>query len=99
MDLVGADGWFIRLPFVFGGVIYGVVGAILSTTTIFLFKNLVLQTSQSLIPRLSLFFGEVHWPDFNNVGLVVELYLATMLVGAIVGAVSSFFAILRYVKK
>lgn len=99
MDLVGADGWFIRLPFVFGGIIYGVVGAILSTAIIFLFKNLVLQTSQSLIPRLSQFFGEVHWPDFNNPMLIIELFFVTMAFGAIVGALSSFFAILRYVKK
>jgi cell division transport system permease protein len=98
MDLVGSDGWFIRLPFVVGGVVYGVLGALISTSIIFLFRSLVLQSSQSFVPRITNFFGEVPWPDLNT-ALIIDLYLATILVGALVGAISSFLAIVRYVKK
>lgn len=98
MDLVGADGWFIRLPFILDGIIYGVLGAALSTSFIFLFQNLILQSSQSFIPRLTSFFGEVPWPTLD-LKLVLDLYLITILIGAFVGAISSFVAILRYVKK
>lgn len=98
MDLVGADGWFIRLPFILDGIIYGVLGAVLSTSFIFLFQNLILQSSQSFIPRLNSFFGEVPWPAID-IRLVIDLYLLTMIIGAIVGAISSFVAIIKYVKK
>lgn len=98
MDLVGADGWFIRLPFVIGGIIYGVLGAVISTTIIFIFRSLIVQSSQSLIPRLTQFFGDIPWPNLDTY-LIIDLYLITILVGAIVGASSSFFAIIRYVKK
>jgi cell division transport system permease protein len=98
MDLVGADGWFIRFPFVLDGIIYGVLGAFLSTSIIFLFQSLLLNNSTSFISTLASFFGEVNWPELNFM-LVLDLYLSTMVVGAIVGALSSFFAILKYVKK
>jgi len=98
MDLVGADGWFIRLPFVVGGIVYGVLGAFLSTTFIFLFKNLIVQSSQNLVPRLTQFFGEVPWPNLDS-NMIIDLYLITIGFGALVGALSSFFAIIRYVKK
>lgn len=98
MDLVGAEGWFIRLPFVIDGIIYGVVGAILSTTSIFIFRSLVLRTSQSFVPKMLSYFGEVPWPTIDT-KLLIELYAVTIFVGAFVGAISSFFAIIRYVKK
>lgn len=98
MDLVGADAWFIRLPFVLDGIIYGVLGAILSTSFILLFQSLILQSSQSFIPRLTSFFGEVAWPSLD-IRLIFDLYFLTIVIGAIVGATSSFFAIIRYVKK
>ena len=98
MDLVGADGWFIRLPFVVDGVIYGVLGAFLSTTIILVFWNMILQSSQNLVPRLIEFFGEVPWPIFDA-RLIVELFAVTICIGSLVGASSSFFAILKYVKK
>lgn len=97
MSLVGADGWFIRLPFIVAGMVYGVLGAFFSTSIIFLFKNFVMQSSQNLVPRLSQFFGEVPWPSLD-LELIIYLYLFTTFTGALVGALSSFFAILKYVK-
>ncbi|BDQ05075.1 MAG: cell division protein FtsX [Candidatus Dojkabacteria bacterium] len=97
MDLVGADGWFIRFPFVLGGIIYGVVGAVLSTTLIIVSRNLLFETSQSLVPRLLEFFGEVPWPTIDNY-LIIDFYIFTVGVGALIGALSSFIAILKYVK-
>jgi cell division transport system permease protein len=97
MDLVGADGWFIRFPFVLGGIIYGVVGAVLSTTLIIVSRNLLFETSQSLVPRLLEFFGEVPWPTIDTY-LIIDFYIFTVGLGAMIGALSSFIAILKYVK-
>jgi cell division transport system permease protein len=98
MDLVGAEGWFIRLPFVIDGIIYGMLGGLLSTLIIFLFRNLIMQKSQGIIPRLSVFFSEIQWPDIDAV-LMLKMILITCTFGAVVGAISSFLAIIRYVKK
>lgn len=98
MDLVGADGWFIRLPFVVGGTFYGILGAFFSTTIILVFRSLIFESSQSLVPRLMDFFREVPWPTLDY-QLIIELYAITIGMGALVGALSSFFAIIKYVKK
>ncbi len=98
MDLVGAEGWFIRLPFIIDGIIYGVLGGLFSTLIIFLFRNLIIQRSQGIIPRLSVFFSEIQWPNIDAM-LILQLIAVTCTFGAIVGAISSFLAILRYVKR
>jgi cell division transport system permease protein len=98
MDLVGAEGWFIRLPFVIDGIVYGVLGGLFSTGIIFLFKNFIIQRSQGLVPKLSVFFSEIQWPNLDT-AMILKLFLITCSIGAVVGAVSSFLAIIRYVKK
>lgn len=98
MDLVGADGWFIRFPFIFSGIIYGVLGAFLSTSIVFLLRTLITDMSKSFVPKMAVFFGEVPWPVINT-ELIIEIYLVTIFIGAFVGAISSFSAILRYVKR
>lgn len=98
MYLVGADNWFIKLPFIVSGIVYGVVGAFLSTSLLVLFKNILLENSNSLVPRLVKFFSGVNWPNID-INLTLNLYFITMLIGGLIGALASFFAIIKYVKK
>lgn len=98
MDLVGADAWFIKLPFIVDGMIYGILGALLSTGIIWIFKSFVIQKSKQLVPRLSGFFSEVPWPVIDA-KTILQIVGITCLVGAVVGALSSFLAIIKYVKK
>jgi cell division transport system permease protein len=98
MDLVGAEGWFIKLPFIVDGIIYGILGGLFSSAIIFLFKNLILQKSQQLVPKLNSFFSEIQWPDLTA-PLMFKLVLTVTLIGATIGALSSFLAIFRYVRK
>lgn len=98
MDLVGSDGWFIRLPFIIDGMIYGILGAFFSTSIIFLFREMILSTSENFISTITKFFQEVPWPVIDAM-LMLDLYFVTMVIGALVGGISSFLAILKYVKK
>jgi cell division transport system permease protein len=98
MDLVGAEGWFIRMPFVIDGMIYGIVGALASTGIIFGFKSYIIRQSQQFVPRLNVFFSEISWPTVSPT-LILQVVGVTCAIGAFVGAVSSFLAIVRYVKR
>lgn len=98
MDLVGADAWFIKLPFVVDGIIYGILGGLFSSGIIWIFKSFVIQKSQQLVPTLSGFFSGVEWPTLD-LKLILQIIGATCLMGAFVGALSSFLAIIKYVKK
>jgi len=98
MNLVGAEGWFVKLPFIIDGMVYGILGGILSISILFLFKNLVITKSQGLVPKLNIFFADIQWPPVD-VKLVLLAFAITCTIGAFVGGTSSFIAVMRYAKK
>ena len=93
--LLGASSWYIRWPFIFEGILYGVIGAVVAWTISYgilfidesfyrvgLYTRLIATASQSL--STPLFMGAL---------LVIELSL-----GIILGFLGSFLAVLRYLK-
>ncbi|MCB0359101.1 MAG: ABC transporter permease, partial [Bdellovibrionales bacterium] len=88
MQLVGATSGFVRVPFVVAGVIQGLLGSVLAM--VFL-RVAVLLLNYEL--RFSSVFG-VAVPEFLFLSPVHTV--AIILLGGIVGAVGSFFALGRY---
>ncbi len=88
--LIGATSWYVRWPFIYEGILYGVVGAILGWVFgigLFWYATPFLSSLLKGIPLLpipSIFFFQL---------LGIELLLAVFL-----GIVSSFLAVLRYLK-
>jgi cell division transport system permease protein len=88
--LVGASNTFIRLPYFFEGILYGVIATIVSTALVYLTILLVnskistLFTSQNLMTVFS-----------RNIWYVIGIQLA---VGILLGVVSSMIAIRKYLK-
>ncbi|OGH24374.1 MAG: hypothetical protein A3B47_01245 [Candidatus Levybacteria bacterium RIFCSPLOWO2_01_FULL_39_24] len=90
MRLIGADRWYIRWPFIFEGISYGVVGAFLGwliSTGALWYATPFLSSFLKGMPifpiPLTFFFG---------------LLGAELLVAIVLGTVSSFLAVLRYLK-
>lgn len=91
MKLIGASNWFIRTPFLLEGMFYGVVGALLGWGI----SYSVLQFYAG--PSLQSFLKGV--PALPIEPIIMLEVLAGMLVSAIIlGAFSSFLAVLRYLK-
>jgi len=90
MKLVGASHWFIRLPFLTEGVLYGFFAA---WVALLLFYPLVYFTSPFLVSTVSTvdFVGFLNQYSYG----VIALQLAS---GMILGLISSFIAIRRYLK-
>ena len=90
MRLVGASGKFVSGPFVIEGMIYGIVSAAI---TIVLFYPLTLW----LGPITESFFTDINLFHYyiSNFG---QLFLVLILTGIILGGLSSFIAIRRYLK-
>lgn len=90
MRLIGAGGWYIRLPFMLEGIFYGATGAILG----WLISSVVLWYAT---PMLSSFLKGIPifpLPLVFLFGLLgMEIMVAIML-----GTLSSFVAVLRYLK-
>ena len=90
MRLVGASGKFVSGPFIVEGVIYGVISAVV---TIVLFYPLTLwlgSITESFFSGINLFHYYI-----SNFG---QLFLILLLTGIILGGLSSFIAIRRYLK-
>ncbi len=94
MRLLGASTWYIRGPFVVETIIYGVIAAIVSVAlchTLFTVSSSAFGASS--LGLLDIEFAERYFADHFWVILGVQL-----LIGILIGGVSSFVATRRYLK-
>lgn len=98
MQLVGGSLWFIRSPFIFEGAVYGLLGALISTSFIYLLGYIifVVNRDSNAVNFIVNFLGNLQWPAINELHLIV-MYLALVFAGAIVGGLNSLIAIKRYI--
>ena len=89
MKLVGATNWFIRLPFMFEGLIQGVVGAGIAFLLVYVFRDSVMGLVDS--PVLT---GDNRL--FATGGDAFGTGIFLLIVGAVVGALGSAVAIRRF---
>ena len=88
MQLVGASDSFIKIPFVLGGLLQGLIGSVFGLAFLRLsFLLLDLQIRNSTV--LGVGIPQMHF-------LTAWGLTAILLVGAIVGAIGSFFALGRF---
>jgi cell division transport system permease protein len=90
MRLIGAEGWYIRWPFMLEGISYGIAGAILG----WLISIGVLWYTT---PTLSIFLVGMSIVPIP-LGIIFGLLGAEIIVAVILGTLSSFLAVLRYLK-
>lgn len=90
MRLIGATSWYIRWPFIFEGVFYGVVGA---------FTGWVLSTVAivAATPFLSDFLRGIPILPVSPIFLAALLF-GELIFAVILGSFSSYLAVLRYLK-
>lgn len=98
MQLVGGSLFYIRLPFIIEGALYGIIGAIISN----LFMSAMFGVLQYQIRNNDLIYikelvGRLDWPELS-VPTVLALLLAPLLIGALLGGLNSYIAIRRYIK-
>jgi cell division transport system permease protein len=99
MQLVGGSLMYIRLPFILESTIYGIIGAILSNTIIIACYMAILHyySETDLIKFVYRFFGSLPWPNIGQEQLIAA-FMATVLLGGMIGFINSFVAIRRYIK-
>lgn len=90
MRLVGAGAWYVRGPFVFSGILYGLTAAIVVLVSFYPIAWYLAEPSER-------YFG-----NFNTLTYAIEhlpLIVVTILgTGILLGAVSSYLAVHRYLK-
>jgi cell division transport system permease protein len=90
MKLVGATKWFIRGPFIFEAALYGIIAAIISVV----FSYLLLLGSASKVASYIDFTSTITF--FHTYPLLI--IGSELLLGILIGAISSILAMSRYLK-
>jgi cell division transport system permease protein len=90
MKLVGATNWFIRIPFIAEGLIQGLIGALLASGVVYGIHVTVdhlsnAANSQSLVTEMRLTGWEVFATD-----------VVVVVIGGLIGALGSAFAVRRF---
>ncbi|HEX5366766.1 MAG TPA: permease-like cell division protein FtsX [Acidimicrobiales bacterium] len=92
MKLVGATNWFIRVPFMFEGIVQGLVGALIALAAVFGLDRFMQAASTTEDYRAIL---------EGFVATTSELWLTAVVVvalGVVIGAVGSGWALSRFLK-
>jgi len=91
MKLVGATNWFIRVPFMFEGLVQGVAGAIVAALVVY-GLHLVLDDLAAGSPTSVLYQMQMSGAQVLVTNIVV------VIVGLVVGTAGSAFAIRRFLE-
>lgn len=90
MRLVGASNLYIRMPFVFEGIFYGISSAILVMLLLLATTKFIAPLTRGSIPQ-----GDLLGYYLDHFWLI---FLTLILAGTVLGVISSFIAIRRYLK-
>lgn len=91
MKLVGASGTYISGPFVITGVIYGIAAAIVTLILLYPITYWLGPTTESFFSGVNIF--EYYLGSFGQIFLII------FFSGILIGSISSFFAIKRYLRE
>lgn len=90
MRLVGASNLYVRMPYVFEGILYGITASIVTMALLGGIAYAIAPLTQGAIPQgnfLNLYLRNFHW-----------IFIGLVLLGTLLGVISSAIAIRRYLK-
>jgi cell division transport system permease protein len=90
LRLIGASAWYVRMPFIFEGVAYGLLGAFLAWGVTYL---LLLYSTPFLVD----FLAGISILPISAVFMLMMLG-AGVLMGVLIGAIGSLIAVKRYLR-
>jgi cell division transport system permease protein len=90
MKLVGASDGFVRTPFVFEGLLQGIVGSALAALAVIWINYLFVDWAHTALPFVPISAGAVNAPF---------LLLLLIAVGVAIGIIGSFLSVTRFLRK
>ncbi|MDD4381844.1 MAG: permease-like cell division protein FtsX [Candidatus Dojkabacteria bacterium] len=103
MNLVGSTGRYIRMPFIIEGAFYGIAGGFIAATVILTTWYIVVGYAQntefSYWVNQLLFDFKLDFLRTPNIVFIPIYYLVHIVLGGILGIVSSFSAVKKYLKE
>lgn len=99
LTLVGASPWYIRLPFIFEGGLYGITGAVFAWSGIIGFLYWMWPTLVTFLGTIPTFHMLLAYPFSSFSLLLAAIFLGMLTItGFVLGSVGSLIAVGRYLK-
>jgi len=95
MKLVGASNWFVRMPFLFEGFFEGFFGSTISVVLLYFLSRFLLIRGERVI------VDTMRVKDLAILGsgnIIIYIYAGILVLGGLLGIISSAIALRRYVK-
>ena len=95
MKLVGASNWFVRIPFLFEGFFEGSFGSIVSVVMLYFLGRFILVRGEMIV------VDTMRIKDLAILGsgnIIIYIYIGILIMGGLLGIISSAIALRRYVK-
>jgi cell division transport system permease protein len=89
MQIVGAPGWFIRMPLLIEGLLHGLLGGALASACLYLAGSHIGGLIRDTVPMLTPYLAPVDAPRFG---------LSLLAAGALIGVLGSLVSISRYLR-
>jgi cell division transport system permease protein len=90
MRLVGATNWYIRMPFIIEGMMYGFIATVITTTVMYGALRLMSGQVESLLSLDNI--------DSLTSDLLLQIGAMNLILGLGLGVIASFIAMRRYLK-
>lgn len=99
MQLVGGSLFFIRAPYILEGGFYGIVGSLISSLIIgWILTFTFIINNDSVLAKFAFEnFSKLNWPDINAL-MLTAIILTLAFVGFLIGSLSSYISIRRYIR-
>ncbi len=95
MKLVGASNWFVRMPFLFEGFFEGFFGSIISAVLLyFLGRFLLIRGERVIVDTMRIKDLAILGSD----NIIIYIYIGILVLGGLLGIISSAIALRRYIK-
>ncbi len=100
MRLVGASNNYIRLPFLWEGILYGLISVIISVPLSYVYLKFLSSggTSSAILPFSNDIYIEKFLTDYFHANIIIMI-LFQLGLGFLLGVISSLIAVRKYLKK
>lgn len=96
MKLVGASNWYVRWPFIIEGIIQGIIGSLIAILIIFIINISFFKRMENLINGF--FPLPLNFAISGSNPIQLQVFLALLIIGILIGALSSIIAIRKFIK-
>ena len=96
MKLVGASNWYVRWPFIIEGIIQGIIGSLIAIVITFIINISFFKRMENLFNGF--FPLPLNLAITGSNPIQLQVFLALLIIGILIGALGSMIALRKFIE-